>query len=292
MFLISKMRLYLLFAAITVLLVLLTLNSYSVFVKLNPEHLLTSKYFAENIVFYAVITLIVLAILFGNTLARHKDILGELDKIVELARQSPNLLQTQVNKLGPLGQKIAEINANLNELNELKSLKISAQAALNEFIIASSSDRLLLTDSEGRVINYSRGLLEKLSVNAKHLKGKFVDELLPDTDLSKLLNNLRSTKGVSVKTRIIIDREEPSLNSVWAFFPILNSKSQLIYAVGILENASNEKEIQENQNSNRPISENIQRPDWVDNTPQMHIIDRISGFVRAKLERLKNDDNV
>jgi len=288
MYLISKTRLYLLFTGITVLIVLLTINSYYVFVDLSPEQPLLSKYFAENIVLYAVIALLILAILLWNTAARHKDVLGELDKIVELSRQSPSVLQIQVNKLGLLGKKISEINANLNELNELKSLKISAQAALSEFLLEESSSRLLLTDAEGRILNFSRGLLEYLEVNEKILRGIFIDEFLPDADPSKLINNLRRTKEVTVRSQIMMGRQRLMIGSVWSFYPILNSKSELVYTIGLLKNTPAEK-VTEGEQAGISKRTSTEVPDA---TQQSHIIDRITDYVRTKFERLKSDDNV
>ncbi len=287
MYLISKTRLYLLFTAIAVLIVLLTINSYYVFIALKSQPPLSSKYFAENVVFYAVIVLLFLAILLANTIARHKDILAELDKIVELSHKSPSVIQTQVNKLGLLGEKISQINANLNELNEVKSLKISAQSALIDFIFKESEGWLLLTDAEGRIVNFSRGLIDKLQMEKINLFGVYIDELLPDTDPSKLINNLRRTKGVTVKSHIVTGHNRATMNSVWAFFPILNSKGKLVYTVGILQDTppENLEETEQLPFKEKPLI-------TPENTQQAHIIDRITDYVRSKFERLKDDDEV
>jgi len=279
MYLISKLRLYMIFAGFVVLIVLLTINSYFVFIKLNPEHALSAKYFAENIIFYTLIGLIILAILLANTISRHKDLLRELDKIVELSRQGTNSLQVQFKKLGLLGEKISEINGNLNSLNELKSQKISAQSGLVNSLLEKTDARLIITNAEGRILKVSNGLLDYLQVTEKRFANVFIDDLLTDIDPSQLINNLRRTKSVGVKSRLVAERERPVIDSVWAFFPIFNARSELVYCLGLL---SEQKVI--------PMPENPAMPVAQPQEPAATVIDRITDFVRSKFERPKNED--
>jgi len=279
MYLISKLRLYMIFAGFVVLIVLLTINSYFVFIKLNPEHALSAKYFAENIIFYTLIGLIILAILLANTISRHKDLLRELDKIVELSLQGTNSLQVQFKKLGLLGEKISEINGNLNSLNELKSQKISAQSGLVNSLLEKTDARLIITNAEGRILKVSNGLLDYLQVTEKRFANVFIDDLLTDIDPSQLINNLRRTKSVGVKSRLVAERERPVIDSVWAFFPIFNARSELVYCLGLL---SEQKVI--------PMPENPAMPVAQPQEPAATVIDRITDFVRSKFERPKNED--
>lgn len=287
MYLISKLRLYLIFAVIAVLIILFTMNSYFVFVKLNSQPALSSKYFAENIVFYAMIVLGILAIVLANTVLRHKELIQELDKVVEISRKDPGSLRTQINKLGLLGEKISQVNANLNELNELKTLKISAQAHLIEFLLAEFTAWLILINTEGRILNLSRSLLDYLNLSEQRLRAIFLDELLSDTDPSQLINNLRRSKNVIVKSRIQAEHNQTATDSVWSFYPILNSKSDLVYCIGLLKSLGSEPMT----NSDKiPISEKI--GEFNENTQQTRVIERITDFVRSKFDRLKSDDNV
>lgn len=279
MYLISKLRLYMIFAGFVVLIVLLTINSYFVFIKLNPEHALSAKYFAENIIFYTLIGLIILAILLANTISRHKDLLRELDKIVELSLQGTNSLQVQFKKLGLLGEKISEINGNLNSLNELKSQKISAQSGLVNSLLEKTDARLIITNAEGRILKVSNGLLDYLQVTEKRFANVFIDDLLTDIDPSQLINNLRRTKSVGVKSRLVAERERPVIDSVWAFFPIFNARSELVYCLGLL---SEQKVI--------PMPVNPAMPVAQPQEPSATVIDRITDFVRSKFERPKNED--
>lgn len=148
MLIIPKKYLYVLLALAILSIALLSFSYYQVFTSAAANNL-QLKYQAENIVFIGVVTAILIFLAFVITFYRSRDVLGRLDKVIELAKSGVYEIDEYLKKDAELGDKISKIIHNMSELNKLKSLKISALLNINEYFIRNLRNMSFLLDSRG-----------------------------------------------------------------------------------------------------------------------------------------------
>jgi transcriptional regulator with PAS, ATPase and Fis domain len=205
MFLISKYRIYFLFIFVVIVFILAGIYSYLAFTRINIENALSLKYFAENFLYYTIILLIITITIFATTVLKSKSIYKELDKVVELSRQGKYCSGDQLKKLGKLGGKIIDINSQLNSLNEMKSLKISSLSNTVNFMLDKSNLSVFMLDAQGLITKVSRKLLEDLQVKENDILNKFAENILDNFNYSNVINELKKSKYVILKSPLIIE---------------------------------------------------------------------------------------
>jgi len=93
------------------------------------------RYQAEIFLFYFFVTAIVLIIGFASLLIRVRNVDNKLDSLIEMSRYSDIYPAKHFVGLGPLGDRLRLLYRNINNLNIRKTMKISALANLNEFMM-------------------------------------------------------------------------------------------------------------------------------------------------------------
>ncbi len=227
MFLISKYRIYFLFIFVVIVFILAGIYSYLAFTRINIENALSLKYFAENFLYYTIILLIITITIFATTVLKSKSIYKELDKVVELSRQGKYCSGDQLKKLGKLGGKIIDINSQLNSLNEMKSLKISSLSNTVNFMLDKSNLSVFMLDAQGLVTKVSRKLLEDLQVKENDILNKFAENILDNFNYSNVINELKKSKYVILKSPLIIEATDVKNDVNVVIFSIFNYRNDI-----------------------------------------------------------------
>lgn len=184
---------------------------------------------AEEALFLALVACLAVGAVFLWLFLRNRRVLRELDKIVDLARQGSYSFEESLRRLGPLGERVQAINLRLGELNEMKTLKISALTGINAFLVNNAPLPLIITDVIGRVNDLSPAAAERLKAEKSAVRGKNLAELLPELDFAEVVSRLEK-EHTEVKL--------PRGKELRAFYPILNRDSQLANVVCVLGSAN------------------------------------------------------
>jgi len=232
MYLIKKWWLIISFIVAFLIVLMVALDSYFIFRLTVRQENLSLKFFVENIIFYTVLGLIALTGLAYLTFQRSKAIYRELDKIIEISHQGKQPVYLYLERLGELGLKISQINRHLDELNVVKTLKISALSKLYSFLVEKTNHYLLITDIEGKILAASKPVLSETSQIEKNWQGLPLDKFFGGFDFSEMLNNLRHSKSVAVRAHLNLE-PIPGTDFIMTFYPITNSRNELSYCVGL-----------------------------------------------------------
>lgn len=243
MYLVKKWWLITFFLAAFLIVLMIAMDSYLIFRLLARQENLTLKFFIENIIFYTVLGLIALAGLAYLIFHRSTAIYRELDKIAEISRQGKQPVYLYLERLGELGNKISEINRQLDELNMIKTLKISALSKLYNLMAEKTNHLLIITDNGGKILAASKPMQKELSQVEKNWQGIALDKFLGGFDFGEMLNNLRHSKSVAVRAHLNFE-PNPGPDLVMTFYQITNSRNELSYCVGIRQS-----EAENNQNN-------------------------------------------
>jgi PAS domain-containing protein len=189
---------------------------------LSPEEL---KIRSETILFLSIIFSVVILLLFGWILLRSRNISRELDKIIEMTRYGNFSFEESLRRIGPLGDKIRQLNQRLTELNEMKTLRISALAAINAFLLNNTRLAMLITDITGKISGLSARCLEKLKIEPGAAVGKHITEILPELDFQSLISTLEKQHTELVLSDL---KDSPTL------YPVFNRKNELSNIICIL----------------------------------------------------------
>ncbi len=241
MLLLKKWWIYLIFLTAVIIVLLLAIDSYLVFSVLNIQNDLTIKFYLENVIFYAVLGVLLLTILLVVTIVNSRSIFRELDKIAEISRQGTQPVHIHLKRLGALGAKISEINHNLDVFNIKKSLKISALTNLSNFLIDNLGLSVIILDGEGRVDKISPKFAEEMHLADKDFKDTFIEDIFNEIDTRTLINNLRHSKSVAVRTQLKPIAGANTEEIVLIFYPLTNSQNELTYCVGLRRNSHNNR---------------------------------------------------
>ncbi|HCK99700.1 MAG TPA: hypothetical protein DHW42_06315 [Candidatus Marinimicrobia bacterium] len=227
MYLISKSRIYSIFILTVVIVVAFGVYSYLAITRIDFQDSLSLKYFAENFLFYIIILLVAATLIFVNTLIKSKNILRELDKVIELSRYGKYSSGDQLKKLGKLGVKIIDINAQLNSLNKMKSLKISSLSNAINLLIEKSEQHVILLDARGRVNKVSQKLLNDFGVEEKDILNKYAENILDNFNYSNVITELKKSKYLLFKSPLILETIVESVEVNVVVYPVLNHHSDI-----------------------------------------------------------------
>ena len=183
------------------------------------------KISSENVLFLSIVFSVLILLVFGFVLLRSHNISRELDKISEMTRYGNFSIEGSLGRIGPLGEKILQLNQRLTELNAMKSLRISSLASINAFLLNNSRLALLVTDITGKITNASARCLEKLKKETGEVVGRHVTELLPELDYQSAIGKIEKQHGELELSDL---KESPTL------YPVFNSKNELSNIICIL----------------------------------------------------------
>jgi signal transduction histidine kinase len=191
-------------------------------VSLSLEEL---KIRGETVLYLSIVFAVAILLAFSIVLLRSRNIFRELDKISDMTRYGNFSIEGSLGRIGPLGEKILQLNQRLTELNAMKSLRISSLASINAFLLNNSRLALLVTDITGKITNASARCLEKLKKETGEVVGRYVTEVLPELDYQSAIGKIEKQHGELELSDL---KESPTL------YPVFNSKNELSNIICIL----------------------------------------------------------
>jgi signal transduction histidine kinase len=180
---------------------------------------------SETVLYLAIVFAAAMLLVFAYVLLRSRNLTRELDKIADMTRYGNFSIEGSLQKIGPLGEKIGQLNQRLTELNTMKSLRISSLAAINSFLLNNSRLALLITDITGKISRVSARCLEKLSVESSDVVGRHITTVLPELDFQAAAARIEKEHAELELSEL---KESPTL------YPIFNSKGQLSNIICVL----------------------------------------------------------
>ena len=191
-------------------------------VSLTQEEL---KIRGETVLYLSIVFSSAILLAFAIVLLRSRNIFRELDKISDMTRYGNFSIQESLGRIGPLGEKILQLNQRLTELNAMKSLRISSLASINSFLLNNSRLALLVTDITGKITNVSARCLEKLKKETGEVTGRHITEVLPDLDFQSSVAKIEKQRGELELAEL---KESPTL------YPVFNSRNELSDIICVL----------------------------------------------------------
>lgn len=289
MYLVSKKRYYFIFATVIILMTAAGIYGYLVFSGIEPEDQITLKFFAENFIFYTLLVMIFLIFLFVLTVVRSENIFRELDKVIELSRQGKYLSGNQLRKLGRLGDKIIEINAQLSSLNEMKSVKISSLSNTVNLLLEESVRPLILLDVQGKVSKVSKAVLEIFKIESKEITDLHVETIFPDFNFSKIQAELKQSKFVNLETKFKLDSFEKAVDVYLIVYPVLNYQNEVAGLVCRLESRENYHDLIDSKSTSE--GQSGEKGKIAREIQDLPLFKRFSGMFRPEREEGQHENN-
>ncbi len=179
----------------------------------------------ETVLYLSIVFSAAIVLLFSFVLLRSRNISRELDKISDMTRYGNFTIQGSLGRLGPLGEKILQLNQRLIDLNEMKSLRISSLASINAFLLNNSRLALLVSDITGKITNVSARCRERLKKETGEVVGRHITEVLPELDYQSVIGRIEKQHG---------ELELGELKETPTLYPVFNSKNELSNIICVL----------------------------------------------------------
>lgn len=227
MILVKRIPLYTAFFIIGVLMIMPGVINYFRLTDIETFDVGLVKFYAENLVYLGIVSMI---ILLASIFIIHRGgirVLKEIDKAAEISRSGRYYSIEYTKKLGRLGDKINRLFLELNKLNSMKSLKISALSNINSFLLDNTDLHLLISDIEGTIQTCSKRLLDKLNIEIQEIKGKSFTEVITDLDFQKIIFELERNRSSISKEKGLLSIGEGRYQSHLVFYPIFNVNNEI-----------------------------------------------------------------
>ncbi|MBN2323774.1 MAG: hypothetical protein JXQ30_08565 [Spirochaetes bacterium] len=195
----------------------------------------TLKFYAENLLYLSFVGVVLLFVVFLIIQTGSVRVFREIDKVTELSAHGRYYSGDYTRKLGRLGEKIHRLFGELNRLDEMKSLKISALSNLVGFFLENGLLHCFVTDIQGSIGSVSKRLCEKLKIEGKVLKGRTLSEVVKDFDFSGVTEKLERNRTPVERKGLVLDLGETSVQGQFTFYPVFNSKNELSNIVCVSE---------------------------------------------------------
>jgi hypothetical protein len=153
------------------------------------------KYQAELFLYTCIIAAITCLFCFLFIMARSRNIVKNLDKLIEMS-QTGGFSSTQgLEKLGGIGMRIKKLYFNLDNLNEKQSLKISTQSSVIQLLLTLLPFPLIMTDIDGKITGISRVYEEGHHLKKDSIKNHFIGDVIPAIGFNTIIKELKDKPG-------------------------------------------------------------------------------------------------
>jgi len=195
---------------------------------------LALKYELENFIFASVVILLIVFLFFINFVKMSDNVLKRLDKMVELSQYGEHDITQHLDEMGQIGKRVNYLLFHLDNLNEMKTLKISSLSRVSDFLVDRADEEMFLLDCRGNIINCSEKLAKEAEVNKKDINGKNIKDFFKQVDFENIYRELESKRSKIDKHDMILDMKGKDDKRRVAFIPIMNSMEHIAYIVGIV----------------------------------------------------------
>ncbi len=146
---------------------------------------------AENLLFFALCILGVLAAVIIGAMVASRNAKRGLERAAELTAMSGSLPRERIRKLGALGNLIERLFADLDAASERKTLKIREQDAIVSAVLSLASEPTLLLDARGVIQKANEAFAR--AYGARPAQGQGAEELFPKGDLKAAMRETART---------------------------------------------------------------------------------------------------
>lgn len=235
MILVKKRYLFTLTILFCLLVVFGEIKFFMALQSVNTHANLELKYEMENFIFATILVLLVVFLFFIGFIRSSENILKRLDKMIQLSEYGKHDVSAHMEKMGTLGRKFNYLTHHLNNLNDMRTLKISSLSGIVDFLVGRSDEALFLTDAQGNILDCSRKFEKELMKDdKKNMIGKNMNEFLVDEDFRSLLSELKDERFGLEKDKVSVFADGKEKKKRAFFKPIKNSKGQISNVIGVL----------------------------------------------------------
>jgi len=180
------------------------------------------RFQAESFLFYFIVTAFVLTTGFAALLFRVRHVDRQLDKLIEMSKYSDIYPAKHFVGLGPLGERLKLIYRQINNLNIRKTMKISALANLNEFLLNNITLPLVVTDVTGIILYSNSSFADKFNSTRGELKTTGIDLIFSELNIPVLMLELS-------RQHIPVEKESNRIRLTC--YPVHNVSAEMNYVV-------------------------------------------------------------
>ncbi len=177
---------------------------------------------AESFLFAALLIALVIIVFFSHALIKSRNISREMAKLIHLSSIGGFTPGTSLKRLGKLGEQINDLYYHLNSMSKKRSMKITSQAALLDFITTNAQIPVVTTDSTGRILYSSKTLLDRNNTAKNEIINKEIEHLLPNINIATVYNEMSVSHTVFKYTE---DKEPVEI------YPITGEGNEIAYLV-------------------------------------------------------------
>jgi len=193
------------------------------------------KYNVENMVYLGIVGVVVLLVLLLLIHRGGVRVLKAIDKVSELSGYGRYYSGEYMRKLGRLGEKINRLFGELNSLNEMKSLKISAVSNLVSFFLENAALHCFIVDIQGTIVSVSKRFAEKLRIDGHEVIGHSLTDMIKEFDFVAVKAELERNRTAVSKKGLMTGTGGTTLQGQLTFYPVFNAKNELSNIVGVSE---------------------------------------------------------
>lgn len=145
---------------------------------------------AETFLFSALILSLIIILLFSHALIKSRNISREMEKLIHLSSIGGFTPGTSLKRLGKLGEQINDLYFHLNSMSKKRSIKITSQSALIDFITTNAQIPVVTTDSTGKILYVSKALIDKNNTTKNDIIDKGIVHLLPNIKITAVYHEM------------------------------------------------------------------------------------------------------
>lgn len=178
------------------------------------------KYTAEVYLFGGIILVLLITAAFIFLIFKSRNISTEIERLIKQEKLNPASTKTGLLRLGSIGLKLNSLYKQIDEVSEMRGLKISALSKTSEFLALNVSKPIIIVDVTGMIIQISRGFLHDSEMSRNGILGRSVESIIPGIEMKKVLSRLEKKR---LPTKIRISKTE------YTWTPIHNKNNEISY---------------------------------------------------------------
>ncbi len=157
---------------------------------------LSQKQSAELLLFCAIVSVLILSVIFFGMLIRAKHRTRTLQNLLHKISVGGNLDGNKLKSFGDFGANILALVHEIQDVSEKRAQRIRYLNAALRYLVEKSNNALLLLDSEGTIMQVSEEFVSKFTKNnsAENICGTSIEQFYADSPFLLLAQEMAQTK--------------------------------------------------------------------------------------------------
>lgn len=178
------------------------------------------RFAAEEYLFAGILLSLIIIAAFIFLILRSRNISRELDRLIRQEKLNPASTKAGLLKLGVIGDKLNLLYRQIDEVSEMRGLKISALSNTAEFLSSNLNKSIIITDVTGKILQISRGYIDRSGVRRSEILERNIESIINGVDIKTVLSRLE-------KKRLPTSISIRGLEYTW--IPIYNRNNEISY---------------------------------------------------------------